>query len=276
MAIDMDAIRRKLGQLSGANSKRNIMWRPEEGEETTVRLIAYPDNDGQPFKELMFYYNIGDNPGLLAPYQFGSPDPIQELINKLRDDGSKESYELAKKLYPKMRCFAPVIVRGEEDKGVRLWAFGKQLYQSLLNYMLDEDYGDITDINDGNDIRVNCFKAPGKMWATTEVRPRPKSTPLSESPDQVKKWTSSIPKVDDLYEAKSYEELERIVNAWLNGDDESSNKETMRGGTGSNASASPAPNVSDSSSSSPAESVTSKYASLDDAFKDLEDDASPF
>ena len=144
MAIDMDAIRRKLGQLSGANSKRNIMWRPEEGEETTVRLIAYPDNDGQPFKELMFYYNIGNNPGLLAPYQFGNPDPIQELISKLRDDGSKESYELAKKLYPKMRCFAPVIVRGEEDKGVRLWAFGKQIYQSLLNYMLDEDYGDLS------------------------------------------------------------------------------------------------------------------------------------
>ena len=41
------------------------MWRPEEGSETTVRLIAYPDNDGQPFKEMMFYYNIGNNPGML-------------------------------------------------------------------------------------------------------------------------------------------------------------------------------------------------------------------
>lgn len=276
MAIDMDAIRRKLGQLSGANSKRNTMWRPEEGEETTVRLIAYPDNDGQPFKELMFYYNIGNNPGLLAPYQFGKPDPIQELINKLRDDGSKESYELAKKLYPKMRCFAPVIVRGEEDKGVRLWAFGKQLYQSLLNYMLDEDYGDITDISEGNDIRVNCFKAPGKMWATTEVRPRPKSTPLSESADQIKKWTGNIPSVDDMYEAKSYEELERIVNAWLNGDDEESG-ETTRGGSSSSYKSAPA--VSDkpaASETTASESVTSKYASLDDAFADLEDDANPF
>ena len=275
MAIDMDSIRRKLGQLSGANSKRNIMWRPEEGEETTVRLLAYPDNDGQPFKELMFYYNIGNNPGLLAPYQFGKPDPIQELINKLRDDGSKESYELAKKLYPKMRCFAPVVVRGEEDKGVRLWAFGKQLYQSLLNYMLDEDYGDITDVTDGNDIRINCFKAPGKMWATTEVRPRPKSSPLSESDDQIKKWTSSIPRVDDMYEAKSYEELERIVNAWLNGDDEDSG-ETTRGG--SSASYKSAPEVSDKTVTpeAAAESVTSKYASLDDAFADLEDDANPF
>ncbi len=48
----------------------------------------------------MFYYNIPGQRGLLAPSQFGKKDPIQELINKLRDEGTKESYEMAKKLYP--------------------------------------------------------------------------------------------------------------------------------------------------------------------------------
>ena len=137
MALDFDAIKRKLDKLSGNNTSRNVMWKPTEGEKHSVRLLSFPDNDGQPFKELMFYYNIGNNPGLLAPYQFGKSDPIQELITKLRDEGSKESYELAKKLYPKMRCYAPVVVRGEEEKGVRLWAFGKSVYQTILNYMLD-------------------------------------------------------------------------------------------------------------------------------------------
>mgnify|MGYP000468071775 CR=1 FL=1 len=141
MAIDFDAIRRKLNKLSGTNSRQNTMWRPQEGEEHTVRLLSFPDNDGQPFKERWFYYNIGNNPGLLAPYQFSNADPIQELITKLRDEGTKESYELAKKLYPKARYYAPVVVRGEEEKGVRIWSFGKTVYQSLLNIMLDEDYG---------------------------------------------------------------------------------------------------------------------------------------
>ena len=191
MAIDLDAIRRKLNQLSGQGSKKNIMWRPTEGEEHTVRLISFPDNEGQPFKERWFYYNIGNNPGLLAPYQFNNPDPIQELINKLRDDGSKESYELAKKLYPKMRSYAPVIVRGEEDKGVRLWSFGKMVYQSLLNIMLDEDYGDITDPLEGRDVKVICTKAPGRMWASTEVRPRGKQSPLSEG-KQAKEWLDNL------------------------------------------------------------------------------------
>ena len=84
MAIDFDAIRKKLSQLSGTNNKRSMMWRPTEGEDATVRLLSFQDNDGQPFQERWFYYNIGNNPGLLAPYQFGENDPVQELITRLR------------------------------------------------------------------------------------------------------------------------------------------------------------------------------------------------
>ena len=264
MAIDLAAIRKKLGQLSGQNSKKNMLWRPEEGSETTIRLIAYPDNDGQPFKELMFYYNIGNNPGLLAPYQFNKPDPIQELITKLRDEGSKESYELAKKLYPKMRCYAPVIVRGEEEKGVRLWAFGKTVYQTLLNYMIDEDYGDITDPTEGRDVRINCYKKSGQMWTTTDVRPRGKSSPLSEDHKDSKQWLSNIPDVNDLYELKSYEELERIINQWLN--DDEAEEETTRGGNYNNRQQSQQSRQQDDSP----DSISQKYKNLDDAFADLE------
>ena len=259
MAIDFDAIRRKLNKLSGQNSRQNTSWRPQEGEEHTVRLLSFPDNDGQPFKELWFYYNIGNNPGLLAPYQFGNPDPIQELITKLRDDGSKESYELAKKLYPKMRCYAPVVVRGEEDKGVRIWAFGKTVYQSLLNIMLDEDYGDITDTEDGRDVKVVCTKAPGRQWATTEVRPRGKQSPLSESADNIKQYTSNIPSLDDMYTCKTYEELEKIVNDWLNDDDSGDDTGTEYGGSTS------------TTSNNTTQTEGQKYKSLDEAFADLED-----
>ena len=181
MAIDFDAIRKKLSQLSGTNNKRSMMWRPTEGEDATVRLLSFQDNDGQPFQERWFYYNIGNNPGLLAPYQFGKADPVQELITRLREDGAKESYELAKKLYPKMRCYAPVVVRGEEDKGVRIWAFGKTVYQSLLNIMLDEDYGDITDPETGTDVVLN-YHVPGTpgSFPKTTLKPRRRPSVLCD------------------------------------------------------------------------------------------------
>ena len=273
MAIDLEAIRNKLNQLSGTNSRRNVMWRPQEGEEATIRLFAFPDNEGQPFKERWFYYNIGNNPGLLAPYQFGKPDPIQELINKLRDDGSKESYDLAKKLYPKMRSYAPVVVRGDEDKGVRLWAFGKTVYQSLLNIMLDEDYGDITDPLEGRDVKVICTKAPGRQWASTEVRPRGKSTKLSTSTETMKGWLDGIPDLDDLFTLKSYEELEKIVNDWLSGDSENTDEfetSVTRGGRSADSSVS-ASRLNSESNDTDTSSSSKKYKSLDEAFADLED-----
>ena len=257
MAVNLDALQKKLNQLSGVNSRKSVMWKPPEGEETTIRIVAFPDNDGQPFKERYFYYGIGNNPGLLAPYQFNKPDPFQELITKLRGDDTKESYELAKKLYPKMRSFAAVVVRGEEDKGVRLWSFGKTVYQDLLKIMLDSDYGDITDVREGFDIKVSCSKPAGRTYAGTSVRPRPKSSALSTDKKQIEEWTSNIPDLNELYDLKSYEELEKIINAWL--EDPEANDGTTRG--------------SSSSSTSGSESVSSGSTSLkdlDDAFADLD------
>ena len=255
MPIDFDAIRAKLNKLSGNTKSRNSMWRPTEGEEHTVRLISFPDNDGQPFKELWFYYNIPNQRGLLAPYQFGKKDPVQELITKLREDGQKESYELAKKLYPSMRCYAAVIVRGEEDKGVQIWSFGKTVYQTLLNYMLDEDYGDITDPEEGFDIKVNCTKPPGRQYAMTEVRPRPRSTPLSKNTKQAKEWLDNIPNPDEMFSCKSYEELSGIINNWLAGDEESDGTERSSG-----------------NSQSTDKKETKAYSDIDDAFADLMED----
>ena len=257
MAVDFDAIRAKLARLSGANTNRNITWKPTEGEEHTVRLISFPDNDGQPFKEIQWYYNIPGARGLVAPFQFGKKDPVQELITKLREEGSKESYEMAKKLYPSMRTYAAVVVRGQEDEGVKIWSFGKTVYQKLLSIMLDEDYGDITDPLEGRDIKVVCTKPPGKKYAMTDVMPRGKSTKLSTNSKTSKDWLGNIPNVEDLYTLKSYDEISGILERWINGDEET---------------------VSSEGTEHPVSSKTTKtstsksggnYDSLDDAFADL-------
>jgi len=259
MALDFDAIKRKLDKLSGNTTSRNVMWKPEEGQEYKVRLLSFPNNDGQPFKELMFYYNIPGQRGLLAPSQFGKRDPVQELITKLRDEGTKESYEMAKKLYPKMRVYAPVLVRGEEGEGVRIWSFGKLVYQSLLTLMMDEDYGDITDLKTGTDLKIKCTKAPGQQWAKTEVLPVRKSSALSSDAKQAKQWVDDIPDIDSIFQIKSYDELSNIINGWLNGD-EVETEGSEWGTKGSSTSNTDSNNEENSDNS---------YSSLDDAFSDL-------
>ena len=66
--------------------------------------------------------------------------------------------------------------------------------------------------------------------------------------------------MDELYTAKSYEELESIVNAWLNDDSDSDG--TFRGAESSDSS---------SNSSESSDKGSSKYKSLDEAFAELDD-----
>lgn len=194
------------------------MWYPEAGKEYNVRIIPIPGRDGEIFVDRYYYYGVGSGqrpPMILAPYQFNKPDPIQELITKLHDDGSPTSRDMAKKLYPKMRSYAAVIVRGEEEKGVRLWSFGKTVYQDILRLILDEDYGDITDPESGRDIKLQLVQVPGKTYADTKITPRGGTSPLSKDKEVAKKWLTSIPDINQYEECPSAEEIEKRINAWL-------------------------------------------------------------
>jgi hypothetical protein len=217
MAINLDKIKSKLDQLTGQAPRRNqIFWRPDVGEHT-IRLLPFKDNDGQPFKERWFYYDIVDGPGILAPVKMGMPDPVNEFAQKLYKDGSDSSRELAKKLRPKMRAYAPVVVRGEEEKGVRLWAFGQMVYTGLLRLFLDEDYGDITDPKEGFDVKVSVTQVPGRKWPQTDVKARPRPSVLSEDMTQSQSWLDTMPDLNQIYELKSYDEIKRVLDNWSSG-----------------------------------------------------------
>ena len=142
--------------------------------------------------------------------------------------------------------------------------------------MLDEDYGDITDVTEGRDLKVSCAKLPGKQFADTTVSPRPKQSALADKPEQIKKYLDNVPDVNDLFELKSYAELEKILNDWLNGDDTAKSDGTVKGG-GATASLDeeelnlkPSKPAVNTKAVSETKSSSNKYANLDDAFADLE------
>jgi hypothetical protein len=217
MAIDLIAIRKKMEELAGKKDNRSKgidFWKPEIGEYR-VRCLPWNSPEAQPFLERSFYYLEGQ-PQVLAPSQFNKPDPIAELRVKLYQSGKPEDKEMAKKLQSKMRAYVPVIVRGEEDKGVKIWSFGKLIYQRLLSFFLDEDYGDITDVENGFELKVTIEKVKGKQYNDTIVDCKSKKR-LSNNPEEVKKWTESVPDLANYYQLKSYDEVSKILEAWLNG-----------------------------------------------------------
>ena len=71
-----------------------------------------------------------------------------------------------------MRTYVPVLVRGEESEGVKFWGFGKNVYQELLGFFADPDYGDLTDPVNGRDVTVEFKTAAelGKSYPETYIR----------------------------------------------------------------------------------------------------------
>ena len=151
-----------------------------------------------------------------------------EFATQLRKTGEKDNMDLAKKLYPKLRIFAPVVVRGEEDKGVRFWEFGKMVYQELLGVMSDEDYGDITDISKGRDINVEVIpaKETGKMFNTTTVRVKPNQTTLVDDAKQVESLLENQKELIKLFKKYTFDEMKDELQGWLKPSDSDGGKET--------------------------------------------------
>ena len=277
MAIDLEAIKRRVAELSGVKKTSSVqLWKPGLGDHK-VRCLPWKNApDGQPFAERWFYY-IGENAGILAPNQFGKPDPINDLIRKLYSSGKPDDRVLAKKLQPKMRCYAPVIVRGEEDKGVQVWAFGKLVYQRMLGFFLDEEVGDILSPTEGFDLKVSITKQPGKQFNDTTVDPARRPSKLHEDSKQAETWLNSIPSLDDMYRLKSTQEIEAVLNNWLNGGttEDMSTSSTTRGPAPTDALEDLVAEVKATTPEKPKkpkkvdDDAPVKKQSLDDAFADL-------
>ena len=249
--MDLNAIRKRLGQLQTTNNRTSSLWKPQPGK-TQIRIVPYELNKDNPFIELFFHYNL-NNRSYLSPISFGRPDPIEEYAQKLRASGNKEDYQLSRKLEAKMRTFAPVIVRGEEKQGVKFWGFGKTVYQELLSIIADPDYGDITDPVNGRDVVVEFLSAEetGASFPKTNIRVKPNQTPVSDDPELLE-LVKKQQDIRDIYQEQSYDDLTEVLNEWLNPDETSSEEETE-----------------ESTVSTSQLSETSKVSKTADAFDDL-------
>ena len=226
MAMNIDSIKNRLQSLQQQSTEKSSkkssddIWKPEVGTQQ-VRIVPYIHNKENPFIELYFHYNIGKRV-YLSPVTSGNPDPIVEFAEKLKQTGVKEDWVNGKKLEPKMRIYAPVIVRGQEDQGVKFWGFGIQVYQELLSYVADPDYGDITDPINGRDIVVEVRPPAdtGKSYPETNIRIKPNKTPVSDDTNIISTLKNQK-KITEIFTEYSYDELKEVLNKWLNPEEES-------------------------------------------------------
>ena len=115
-------------------------------------------------------------------------------------------------------------MRGEEDKNVQLFSYSKKVYEALLQLVLNPDYGDISDADDGIDLVLTYGKAPGAMFPTTTITPRRRSSPIVTD----KKHREELLGVDvdfaNLFERKTSQQVSEALDRFLSGDDGSADE----------------------------------------------------
>lgn len=205
-----------------ASEFARLKWKPKEGTQC-VRIVPYVFDPENSIIELKFYYKIGDNAPILAPCTFDKPDPILEALEALRGSSSLQHREIAKKFAPASRFFTPIIVRGEEEQGVKFWEFGVQVWKQIVKYATSPKWGDITSLTEGNDLDVEFHKisnkknAQGEAFPETIITPSPQKTPAVDPTrrdlmEKVKNQTDILV----IHPLKTYEELEIIWQKYIN------------------------------------------------------------
>lgn len=228
--MDISAIKQRLNALQSTNNTgkkekidySKVYWKPKEEGKYQIRIVPSKLDPKNPFQEVFVHYGFSKFP-IYALTNWGEKDPIVEFAAQLRKTNDKENWSLAKKLDPKMRVFAPVIVRGEEEKGVRLWEFGKEIYMQLLGIAEDEDYGDYTDINEGRDLTVDVVKGDigGRQGLKSSIRVKPKTSTLSSDASLIQKFLKEQPSLLEIQRKMEFDALKEVLQTWLSPEDAS-------------------------------------------------------
>ena len=233
--MNLDAIKKKLESMqktsnggSSNNSSNVKRFKPSVGKQT-VRVVPFKYNKEFPFTEMRFYYGIGSKKVIASPLNWGEKDPIAEFAKQLRGTNDKENWRLAKKLDPKTRIYAPVIVRGEESEGVQLWEFGKEIYEAFLQMAADEEVGDFSDIMSGRDIKLVTVgpESTGTAYNKTSIAPSMKTSALSEDSKLIEKWLEEQENPLDLYKPLPFDTIKQALQEWLNPEDEEEVEEAV-------------------------------------------------
>ena len=220
--MDLNAIKQRLNDFqkqaqnnTGGQSKQ-LFWKPSVGKQV-VRVVPNKYNKKFPFTEMKFYYGIGSKRVMASPSNWGEKDPIMDFAKQLRQTNDRENWRLAKKLDPKTRIFAPVVVRGQEAEGVKLWQFGKEVYQEFLNMAADEEIGDYTDIVGGRDIKLSTVgpEVTGTPYNKTSIGPSLKTSTLSDDEKVVETLLNDQADPMKVFKPLSYDDMKASLQEFI-------------------------------------------------------------
>jgi hypothetical protein len=233
MALNLTKIRERLDKPKGGNFEKTdytkIYWKPSLGEQV-VRVVPSKFNPEDTNKPVRYHKWEVFKRTILSLKNFNEKDPVESLVLDLYEENRTpgisdrdklENDKLIQKLRPTSKYAIQVIVRGEEAKGVRIWEANASVRDAIDKLTQDEDYGDITDINNGTDLTVTGFTDSFKIGKMTKefvnvgITPKRKASPLSNDADLVEKWLAEQNDPLAVHKKYSFDELKDMLMNYI-------------------------------------------------------------
>jgi len=219
MDINTNALAKRLTKLQSRNGGGSNIWFKATEEKKVVRIVPYlHTDDNLPFFDVGYHYNVAGVRSLICPnITFGDPCPICELAEKFRMLGGTDNWNNFRKFQAKVRTYSPVIIRGEESEGVKLWGYGSTIATALIQKFMSPDWGNLADPKTGRDIEV--WSVPkGKSGNDTQfpqpmMDVKPNQTKLM-SATEVKELLENMPDFlndDTTFKTMTYDQLIELV-----------------------------------------------------------------
>jgi|TARA_R100001163_G_scaffold61286_1_gene51154 hypothetical protein len=214
MAIDLDALRAKHAELSnpgGGNANTDFLSNFLQINEGTnvVRVLPGKDEDTLFYAETKIH-RIPDADGNIKNYHcrkvHGEKCPLCDAYYALWKEPYKDE-DLARQIKPRARYYMNVVNRETGD--VKILSIGVILFKKIIAAMLDEDFGDITDLDDGNDFKI-IKQMEGQWPKYDQSQPRPKSS-AAGSKAEVAAWMDSLHDIHALVKEEDYEETKTVA-----------------------------------------------------------------
>lgn len=211
MAIDLEAIRRKHEEISsgpgggGDSSFLDNFIQLQEGSNV-VRILPGKDEDTQFYAETKIHRIMNADSKIRNVHCrkiHGEKCTLCDLYFGLWKTGVKDDETLARQIKGRSRYYMNVVDR--ETGKVKILSIGIMIFQKLLNTILDEDYGDITDLKTGHDFKIiKVMEGQFPKYDQSQARPKPSE---AGSKAEMAEWMDSLHDVHGLVKLEEYEDV---------------------------------------------------------------------
>jgi len=214
MAIDLEKLREKHAELTrqgtgGGQDFLNNFIQLKEGTNL-VRILPGKDDETEFYAETKIH-RITSEEGQVRNFHclkiHGENCPLCDSYYGLWKTGSKDDEATARLIKPRSRYYMNTVDRDTGE--VKILSVGIMLFQKIVGAMLDEDYGDITDLTEGHDFKI--IKTMEGQWPKyDQSAPRPKSSPAG-SDAETAAWMDSLHAIHDLVKKEDYSEVKQVA-----------------------------------------------------------------